>query len=283
MARKQVNPPAGRRLALAGLIFLLAGLTACRFSLVEDLYVLKGMEKCPDQSLEAMSKDAIAFDHGTKDFPLYCALDLLRRSVRHPIHRSQLPARICYLLADRGETSASRERLAAEGVRWAEIALEQPAMGQEGAIHYYLAANLGLAVYESTALAVKNLKRLHRELESAMELAPEVDEGGPMRVMGMLLLMAPPWPRGIGDGEEAVELLEKAVTEYPKHPLNHIFYAQCLWEVEEEEAEDKVREHLKLGMELLKNPRWGDAEKRWSKLLQDLAKEAGASFLPPAR
>jgi len=265
---------------LAGLIFLLAGTTACRFSLVEDLYVLKGMDTCPKQSLEAMSKEAAAFDHGTKDFPLYCALDLLRRSVRHPIHRSQLPARICYLLADRGETSTSRERLAAEGVRWAEIALEQPAMGQEGAIHYYLAANLGLAVYESTALAVKNLKRLHRELESAMELAPEVDEGGPLRVMGMLLLMAPPWPRGIGDGEKAVELLEKAVTEYPKHPLNHIFYAQCLWEVEEEEAEDKVREHLKLGMELLKNPRWGDAEKRWSKLLQDLAKEAGASFLP---
>ncbi|MBN2496216.1 MAG: hypothetical protein JXR96_16605 [Deltaproteobacteria bacterium] len=257
----------------------LAALAGCRFTLVEDLYVLDGMEACEKMSLEQLAQKARGYDHGTDSFELKCALSALRDAQPAPIHRTSLPARICYLLADRTPAPTSRERLAAEGVRWAEIALEETR--EEGPVRYFLAANLGLAVYDHTALAIKNLKRISKELERAIELSPGVDQGGPLRVMGMLLLMAPPWPRGIGDGERACELLERAVREYPLHPLNHIFYAQALWEVEEEEAEDEVKEHMRRGLELLDQGRWGDAKQRWTKLLQELAKEANANVLPP--
>ena len=68
-----------------------------------------------------------------------------------------------------------------------------------------------------------------------MALTPDVSSAGPYRVLGMVYLKAPPWPRGIGDGDKALELLQEAVRRSPEYPLNRIFYARALWEVEGED------------------------------------------------
>ncbi len=160
------------------------------------------------------------------------------------------------MLADRTEgDQARREGFASEGVRWAERALAQG--GEErGDVNYYLAVNLGITVEKHPVAAIKNLDRLVASLEKAMALTPDVSSAGPYRVLGMVYLMAPPWPRGIGDGDKALELLREAVRRSPEYPPNRIFYARALWEVEGEEGEQEITEHLEEALRLLNREQW---------------------------
>jgi hypothetical protein len=264
--------------------------SGCFFSLPDDLFKLNGLERCPEEDMDVLAKRIAGFDHATSTSDLKCALGQLRVARPQAIHETSACSKVCFLLADRHRRAEDRERLAAEGVRWAEIALDgDPRVArygirgdetvEEGRVNYYLAVNLGIAVRDHTALALKNLKKLSRVLQVAIRLSPNVDSGGPLRVAGLLYLVAPPWPQGIGDGDRALELLERAVHEHPEHPLNHIFYAQALHELEEgDEAE--VKRHLDEGIRLLAQDKWGRARERWTKLLRDLAKEANVDLLP---
>ncbi len=106
---------------------------------------------------------------------------------------------------------------------------------------YLLGATMGLelrnAFIHTQILSISSLITI---LERSVGLDPGVDGGGPLRLLGTLYLRAPPWPRGPGDGEKALELLEEAVEEYPEHPLNHFFFAEAL--LDDEEYEDAMKE-----------------------------------------
>jgi len=258
----------------AGALLIGILVSGCTFSLPEDIVDLGTQDTCPEFTTEELQARAREFDHRTDTSTLMCALGTLRNASPAPIHRTETGARICYLLADRITTDQDKkERYAAEGVRWAEIALKENTE-PNGALYYYLAVNLGIAVRQHPALGVKNLGRLAEELKKARKLTPGEEQGGPLRVLGMLYLMAPPWPKGIGDGDKALELLKEAVQSYPGHPLNHAFYAQALWDLEEDDAIEQVRAHLKKSRELIENGDWGIARERWLKEVEKIAEEA---------
>jgi hypothetical protein len=258
----------------AGALLIASLVAGCTFSLPKDLVDLGVRDACPPWNLEELAGKVRSFDHRTDTPTLRCALGLLRSSSPAAVHRTDAGARICYLLADRTcSDQGTKERYAAEGVRWAEIALNE-STEPNGAVHYYLAVNLGMAVRKHVALAVKNLGRLSEELKQAERLAPDEENGGPLRVLGMLYLMAPPWPKGIGDGDKALDLLAQACQRYPDHPLNHIFYARALWELEEDDAIDQVKLQLKKGRELIEKGDWGTARERWLKELNQVTKAA---------
>ena len=106
---------------------------------------------------------------------------------------------------------------------------------------YLLGAAMGLKLKGAFIHnQVLNISSLIDILERAVELDPGVDQGGPLRLLGALYLRAPPWPRGPGDSEKALGLLERAVEEYPGHPLNHFFYAEAL--LDDEEYADALEE-----------------------------------------
>ena len=274
------------------LLLTMALLSAgCRFSMPKDLYQLHGIETCEEFSDELLLERVGTYNHASSTAELKCTLARFRNTRPRAVHMTSAPAKVCYLLADRHLAEGDRERLAAEGVRWAEIAMDgDPALAlygiggddtiEEGRVAYYLALNLGIAVHDHTALAIKNIKKLARELKKAVNLSPDEENGGPQRVLGLLYLVAPPWPQGIGDGDKALALLEKVAKQHPEHPLNHVFYAQALWELEEDEAEKQVREHLAECNRLLETAEWGQAKERWNKLLRELAKEADVNLLP---
>ncbi|MBW1809349.1 MAG: hypothetical protein JRJ87_14225 [Deltaproteobacteria bacterium] len=237
---------------------------------------------CPDWDIDELTIKSRDFDRATDTESLECALEFLRNAMPAPIHRTAIPARICFLLADRTcNNNSRREQFASEGVRWAEIAINEGA-GLNGAVHYYLGMNLGLAVYEHTALAVKNLKRIASALRKSCQLAPDFDRGGPLRVLGMLYLMAPPWPQGIGDGDKAIELLEAVTKRHPAHPRNHIFYARALWEIEEEDALDQVKQQLLEAQKLLNQGggKWGSAKQVWLDEIKEIADDAEIELAP---
>ncbi len=254
----------------AAVLLLLSIASGCAH-LQRDLVTLR-LEACPPQTPEQLAAEAVNFNSTSDDETLQCALGLLRQTDDPSFTSSSLGARICLLLAERATDQSSQEKFAAEGVHSAETALKAGGV-QDGKVHYYLAVNLGLAIRHHITLAYEELDRLERELKRALELSPDEDMGGPARVLGMLYLKAPQWPKGYGDSDKALEMLAEVVKKYAQHPLNHLFYAQALWEVEAEAGVDQARSQLAEGKKLLDTGDWGRSREPWRKEFLEFEKE----------
>jgi tetratricopeptide (TPR) repeat protein len=211
-----------------------------------------------------------ALDHNSDRAELECALYHLREG--GGLEDTVQAARMCLLLAQLESDSGRRQQLATEGIGWAEQARRLAADDARG--HYYYALNVGLAMRQRLSAAAKYIKELKAALEQAVRLDADLDEGGPLRVLGMLYLLAPAWPQGIGDEEKALELLKNAVERHPRHPLNHIFYARALLETDDEKGPRRARKHLRQAAELLTLPAWRGVCRDWSKEMAKVAEDA---------
>ncbi|MCX7096603.1 MAG: hypothetical protein NTV43_01720 [Methylococcales bacterium] len=232
---------------------------------------------CPPQNATSLVAEQGTLGPTSNTATLQCAVAVLRNSQDPAVRRTALGSRLCLLLAERETNPEYREKFATEGVDFAEAALALKA-DNDGAVHYYLAANLGLAVREHITLAMGNLNRLEREMKLAVDLSPNLDYGGPLRLLGTLYLKAPAWPNGVGDIDKALELLGKAAKEHPTHPLNHLFYAQALWEAGDTSTLSQVKTEFALGEKLLAEGDWGYNKAPWQKEFADFQqtlKEAG--------
>ena len=147
---------------------------------------------------------------------------------------------------------------------------------------YYSAVNIGLVIRRHYVLALKNLKPLAKKLESAQQKVPAEDSGGPGRVLGMLYLKAPPWPQNIGDCDKALALLKQTVEQFPQHPLNHLFYAQALWDINESDSIEAIRKELEKTRGLLKEEQWGFAKRVGSKNWRPLKKNCPLNNTHPS-
>ena len=222
------------------------------------------LSDCPKQTAASLVAEQNPFGHLSDNHTLACALMVLGDSQDTAVHRTSLGSRITLLLAERETNPEKRDKLATQGVGFAETALANGGDG-DGSVHYYLAANLGLAVRDHITLAMGNLGRLESEMKQAVALSPNIDDGGPLRLLGALYLKAPAWPKGIGDLDKALELLKKAVKEHPDHPLNHLFYAQALWAEGDEATLTQVKAEFSLGEQLLATGNWGYSKEPWKK------------------
>jgi len=232
---------------------------------------------CPEQSVAKLSANQDAIGPLSDNDTLLCALATLRKAQGSPLNRSALGSRLYLHLAERATDPRQREYYANEGVRSAEAALALGAK-DDGAVHYYLAANLGLAVRGHVALAAQNLARLEQEMQRAMALAPDIDDGGPLRLLGALYLKAPAWPNGIGDLDRALDLLARAAHEHPRHPLNHLFYAQALWSEGSETSQTQAKTQFALGKKRLDEGDWGYNEQAWTKEFAIFTAEMGKTW-----
>lgn len=253
-------------------------LTGCA-GLQHDRVSFGPVSNCPKQTAQSLleTQDQLGAQSDTPT--LACALNFLRDSKDPGLRRSSLGSRLCLYLAERETTPDKREKLAAEGVSFADDAIAQGG-GGNGSVHYYLATNLGLAVREHVTLAMENLGRLENELKRAVDLSPQIDDGGPLRVLGALYLKAPAWPNGIGDLDKALKLLQQAVKQYPGHPLNHLFYAQALWEDDNDKNEAATKAEIAAGLKLLQEGNWGYRKQPWEKEFNDFQKEIDGAVTP---
>lgn len=249
------------RLWLLLALYSVWGITGCSLSLTRDMVVLPGPSACPGFDAFDMTSHSSKFNKTTPRKTLKCALSILRNSLK-TMDRAELASRICYMLADSDSDKNTRKRFAAEGVRWGEIALN---LGDwfDGKVHYYLAINLGIAIENSTLMALKNLGRIVDELKKAQKYAPGTDGGGPARILAMIYLKAPSWPHGIGDVDKAVSMLKKLVHDYPNNPLNHIFYAEALWEADDEDAIADIRSQLDQAVVAINKGDLGYSKAQW--------------------
>lgn len=260
-------------------VSILAFLAGCA-ALKSDHVRFDKLSDCPRQTADEPYARQSQLGPLSGTHTLECALTVLRDSQDIALLRTSLGSRLCLHLAERETNPEKREKLAAEGVDLAEVALTHKG-DEEGAVHYYLAANLGLAVREHITLAMESLGRLESHMKQAVALSPDIDDGGPMRILGALYLKAPAWPNGIGDLDKARELLEKAVNKHPGHPLNHLFYAQVLWSEGDETLLTQVKAELALGEKLLAEGNWGYNKSSWKKEFDEFRQDLGDAA--PAR
>lgn len=250
---------------------MLALLAGCA-GLQRDHVQFDGLSNCPPHSATMLAARQNQFSPLNDTHTLACALTVLRKTQDPTVLRTSLGSRLSLYLAERETSQEKREKLAAEGFGFAETALANGGDG-DGAVHYYLATNLGLAIREKITLAIENLSRLEGEMKRAMDLSPDIDDGGPLRILGALYLKAPAWPNGIGDPDKALELLEKAVKKHPGHPLNHLFYAQALWDDSDKTLLPQIKAEFALGEKLLAEGDWGYSKQPWKKEFDEFRQE----------
>jgi len=94
--------------------------------------------------------------------------------------------------------------------------------------HYALALALGVQARERRATAVDGLKKMVEHLRRAAQQDPRLDEGGPDRVLALVLARAPAWPVGPGDAQGAVEAARQAVRLAPDYSPNQLALAEAL-------------------------------------------------------
>jgi hypothetical protein len=258
-------------------------LTGC-VALHRDQVHFDRLSDCPKQTADTLTAAQNELGPLTDTHTVACAVDFLRNSQDPVLRRSALGSRLCLNLAERETDQDKREKLAGEGVAFADAAVSAGGNG-DGEVHYYLAANLGLAVRGHLTLAMENLGRLEAEMKKALALSPDIDAGGPMRLLGTLYIKAPAWPNGIGDRDKGLDLLEQAVKKYPGHPLNHLFYAQAIWATDDEGASARAKAQFALGEKLLAQGNWGYSKPSWANEFNDFRDEMGddaeASVQPP--
>ncbi|WP_432737568.1 tetratricopeptide repeat protein [Maridesulfovibrio sp. FT414] len=109
--------------------------------------------------------------------------------------------------------------------------------------HYLLAY---LVAKEAQLAPVRGLDLvpvMEQEALLASRLAPEVDFGGPDRMLGELYLKAPSAPICVGDLDKALEFYTKAVDVAPDFAMNRLGLATAL--LEDDETEDACVQYRK--------------------------------------
>ncbi len=205
---------------------------------------------------------------------LACTLSALREVDAPNVLQSLQGARVSAEMSARSTNDDQMKGFAQECMRWARQAASNEKVRAEA--RYWEGQCLGNVVRHSAFSAVKNMPKLERVLTEAVEGAPDVDDGGPLRVLGMLYVKAPAWPQGIGDVDRGLELIAKSVERFPDHPLNRLFMAMALWDVEED-RDGAIRE-FEAALGLMRKDRWTYLAPGWRKEATGLARDLGVQL-----
>lgn len=205
-------------------------------------------------------------DDGQKDFAFRLAL-FYHEKYKDNRGIALVLSYAAFLKADTLSEDGEIIKTAEAGKKAAEAA---GALKDEPLPSYYYALNLGLYVRARGLFAVNRLPDIVKALKAAGK-KPEIDMGGPLRVLGMLYLQAPAWPQGIGDIDASVEILAEAAKQYPYQPQNRLYYAQALLENGQKE---QAVEELIVAKRMAVPQLWGAFyANRWQKEIEALEKK----------
>ncbi len=133
--------------------------------------------------------------------------------------------------ARHGEDFDKAGQDAALGLRLARRALE--VKPDSPLAQYVTAALTGLWAERFPQQGLKAVPEIERLAKEAAQAFPELDHGGPDRLLGELYLRAPAFPVSIGDSALAVEHYEAAVALAPQFAPNRLGLARAFLEDEQ--------------------------------------------------
>jgi hypothetical protein len=151
---------------------------------------------------------------------------------------------------------------------------------ERAACHYGLALALGLQARERHATALDGLKRMAEHLQRAAAEEPTLDQGGPDRVLAVMLVRAPGWPTGPGDPETGLARARAAAQRFPAYPPNQLTLAEALLATgSAAEGHAAAEEALRLARDLARagDPDAADWIRSGERLRSARARAAGGS------
>lgn len=130
--------------------------------------------------------------------------------------------------------------------------------------HYYRAIALGRILERSPLAPESKISELEAEGVRARELDPAFGCAGPLRLLGLLYLKAPPWPLGpelAGEEDVITALFEEGLRYHPECPALRADFAEALTELDRpEEALVQARRAQQLLAAGKVSPRLADWE-----------------------
>ncbi len=124
------------------------------------------------------------------------------------------------------EKGVSKESLATEEVELGQWCQRRAPAAAE--CDYRLAIGLGQQAREKMSTGHDAMNRMVDLLHRAIAAAPTLDQGGPHRVLALVLLRAPGWPTGPGDEEAGLAEAKRAVQIAPESAANQLVLAEAL-------------------------------------------------------
>jgi len=225
---------------------LLVGEVACgaqRANWVPSPRRAQGLPATAD-ALVALADEQVALrprSADTVDRALAALESAASHGVEPPFELQWRLARAYFLMTEHVPLSGQGEGYAALGVSHGGQAVAHADDRVEG--HYYLALNMVKTVEASAE--VDKLEPMLEVARRAVAIDPGFDAAGPLRLVGKVFMVAPEWPTSVGDRDEAVEMLKRAVTLAPT-PMNRLFLGQAFYHVDDfEQAVPHIRRALK--------------------------------------
>jgi len=119
----------------------------------------------------------------------------------------------------------------ARGAEWATECIKAAKMviqHQPNAVQGHLYAGICKSVLakHQPSNSQELSKSAMQHARKAVELDRFYENGAPNRLLGALLIYAPPWPTSVGDLDEGLEILETLTKEFPQTPMNFFLLAE---------------------------------------------------------
>ncbi len=180
-------------------------------------------------------------------------------------------SREAYRTAKKAKSKKDKLLHANIGIHYAEECLEKNP--EEAICLYYQALNTGTYIQNHIPNFQRGLRKMVESCEKLITLQPDYEQGGCYRVLGNIYAKAPSFSlssKGVTqDLDLSVEYLRKAVEIAPDYPLNRLFLARSL-----EEIDDKMgaREQLE-AFDKLSHEKLDEEYPTWKKDRGNLAKK----------
>ena len=173
-------------------------------------------------------------------------------------------ARAYAWLAGEYPDSDRREANATHGIEAGEKAAAADAKRVEG--FYYLAICRGQYVNLKKDKARDRVPGVVEAAKAASALDPKFDSGGPLRILGSVYAQAPEPPVSVGDHEEGIKLLERAVKIDPTYPENQLLLGDAYRVSKKLEDAERMYQAV---LAMQPGGTWAGRLARWHKEAQD--------------
>jgi len=134
-------------------------------------------------------------------------------------------ARAYAWLADEFDDSARVEDFSQKGMAAAKEAIALDAKKVEG--QYYLGTTTGQYAFVKKLKAKDLVPQVLDAAKQAVQADERFDYAGPLRLLGSIYAQAPEPPTSVGDHEEGVKVLARAIQLADRYPQNHLLMAEA--------------------------------------------------------
>ena len=220
---------------LLGMVVVLAAGGGCVPALRQAPALQDGIDPATPSEAEAGYREALRLYASREEDQVRRAGELLRTGagvLEDPIPALLVLAELRVWQVEHEPDPALREDLATRAVhagQWClEVAPDSPAC------RYRLAIAVGVQARERPGTGLDAMPTMLELLQAARSEDPELDRGGPDRVMALVYLRAPGWPSGPGDPDLGYEHAVAAVSIDSGYPPNHLVLGEALVMLERE-------------------------------------------------